>query len=583
MPSFNLRKRANTMLGSAASPSIGPLQASRLSSSLNPATTLISHRALSRLSRLKTPLRSRTPSPHASVFAPSSPVSPPSPTFARPIKQIRRQSRSFSTFTASLQLFASPVTPASNQFAPPTPLGRDDGHQLKRTISYPLLVHTSLGFDSDNSPDWFGTRDATERFANTGSFVDSPTSFGNCLTADDTESFSVDFPRLEEPEPSEASRRRFSDESCATPTRATFENEAFNEVSRFSTSTESSPSTLAMSEQSHRPFDVFDDHRAKSPGDESLLDHDFDMTSVVPLSPPPSPEEYRHQPLPVSSMSPPSQAWLGRSIDEDTDVVDPMMAFSYSPTPAGRAAGRFTRPSSILTPPQTPSLDAVMAEHPSPLMLPSPVTTLRSSASYNSPSLLSLAIEELSTEFERAETLSILTTPIRRFEPFPCVSPESLPPRPATPTPSCASSLDLSQPFPLPPRRRALRRVPDRLIPAPILTSKPLLPRTRSSSPASSTPSTAAPLASPSLFSPTSDHTFLTASTPISPFPPRHDLHGLALLDATTCKPSPPSSPRKGRERRRPVIITPVTSPTSSLFPKHVKGAEFAGKVRMSL
>ncbi|KAL7338409.1 hypothetical protein BJY59DRAFT_716405 [Rhodotorula toruloides] len=572
MPSFNLRKRANTMLGSAASPSIGPLQASRLSSSLNPATTPISH----------TPLRSRTPSFHASVFAPSSPVSPPSPTFARPIKQIRRQSRSFSTFTASLQLFASPATPTSNQFAPRSPLGRDDGHQLKRTISYPLLVHTSLGFDSDTSPDWFGTRDTTQCFANTTSFVDSPTSFGNCLTADDTESFSVNFPRLDEPEPSEASCRRFSDESCATPTRATFEYEAFNEVSRFSTSTESSPSTLALSEQSHRPFDVFDDHRAQSPGDESL-DLDFDMTSVLPLSPPPSPEEYRHQPLPVSSMSPPSQAWLGRPMEEDTDVVDPMMAFSYSPTPAGRAVGRFRRPSSIFTPPQTPSLDAVMAEYPSPLMLPSPVATLRSSASYNSPSLLSLAIEELSTEFERAETLSILTTPTRKLEPFPCVSPESFPPRPATPTPSCASSLDLSQPFPLPPRRRALRRVADRLIPAPILTSKPLLPRTRSSSPASSTPITATPLASPSLFSPTSDHTFLTASTPISPFTPRHDLHGLALLDATTCKPSPPSSPRKGRERRRPVIITPVTSPTSSLFPKHVKGAESAGKIRMSL
>ncbi|BGP35545.1 hypothetical protein JCM10296v2_007385 [Rhodotorula toruloides] len=569
MPYFNLRKRANTMLGSAASPSISPLQTR-------------TQRALSRLSRLKTPLRSRTPSFHASVFAPSSPVSPPSPTFARPIKQIRRQSRSFSTFTASLQLFASPATPTSNKFAPPSPLGRDDGHQLKRTISYPLLVHASLGFDSDSSPDWFGTRDATERFANTTSFVDSPTSFGNCLTVDDTGSFSVEFPRLDESEPSAASCRRFSDESCATPTRATFEYEAFNEVSRFSTSTESSPSTLALSEQSHRPFDVFDDIRAESPGDESLLDLDFDMTSVVPLSPPSSPGECRRQPLPVSCMSPLSHAWRGRPMDEDTDVVDPMMAFSYSPTPAGRPAGRFTRPSSILTPPQTPSLNAVMAEHPSPLMLPSPVTTLRSSASYDSPSLLSLAIEELSAECERAETLSILTTPTRRLEPFPCISPESLPPRPATPTPSCASSLDLSQPFPLPPRRRALRRVPDRLIPAPILTSKSL-PRTRSSSPASSTPSTATPLASPSLFSPTSDHTFLSASTSISPFATRHDLHGLALLDATTCKPSPPSSPRKGRERRCPVVITPVTSPTSPLFPKHVKGADNAGKVRMSL
>ncbi|GEM11130.1 proteophosphoglycan ppg4 [Rhodotorula toruloides] len=548
MPSFNLRKRANTVLGSSASPSIGPLQ-------------------------------TRT-----QPFAPSSPVSPPSPTFARPIKQIRRQSRSFSTFTTSLQLFASPATPtSSNQFAPQSPRARDEGHQLKRTISYPLLVHTSLGFDNDNSPDWFGTRDTTQRFANTSSFVDWPTSFGNCLTVDDTESFSISFPRLDdEVDTSETNHRRFSDESCATPTRATFEYEAFNEVSRFSASTESSPSTceLVPSEQSHRSFNVSDDHRAKSPGDESLFDLDFDMTSVVPLSPPPSPEEYRHQPLPVSCMSSSPQAWFGRPIDEDTDIVDPMMACSYSPTPAGRAAGRFKRPSSILTPPQTPSLHAIMAEQPSPLVPHSPVATLRSSASYSSPWLLSLAIEELSTEFERAETLSILTTPTRKFEPFPCISLESLPPRPATPTPSCASSLDLSQPFPLPPRRRALRRVPDRLIPAPILTSQPRVPRTRSSSPASYTPSTATPLASPSLFSPISDHTFLTASTPISPFTPLTDLHGLALLDATTCTPAPPPSPRRGKQRRRPVIITPVTSPTTSLFQKHVGSS---GQVRMSL
>lgn len=362
------------------------------------------------MSRLKTPLRSRAPSSHA--FAPSSPVSPPSPTFSRPIKQIRRQSRSFSTFTASLQLFASPATPtSSNQFAPQSPLSRDEGQQLKRAISYPLLVHTSLGFDSVASPDWFGTRDTTQRFANTSSFLDSPTSFGNCLTVDDTESFSISFPRLDAIEGSDASHRRFSDESrVETPTRATSEYEAFNEVSRFSSSTESSPSTcyLTPSEQSHGPVDVLGGSRAKSPGGDSLLDLDFDNTAVVPLSPPPSPEEYRHQPLPVSSVSPPTQAWLGRPIDEDPDVVDPMMAFSYSPTPPERVRGdqsRFFRPSSIFTPPQTPSLDAVMAEHPSPLMLPSPVTTLRTSTSYDSPSLLSLAIEELSTEFERAETL----------------------------------------------------------------------------------------------------------------------------------------------------------------------------------
>ncbi|BGP51897.1 hypothetical protein JCM10450v2_007857 [Rhodotorula kratochvilovae] len=558
-----------------------PLSRKR-SSTLSPSSASITapqpprtrtQRALSRLSRfrLSSIARAPTPTPVSATASPA--VAPRTAPEARPLKQLRRQSRSFSTF------FSGPAGGASYVPAPAlAPLslsvvGERDADAppalakratLKRTISYPVLQSASSPVDAPGA-DWWGVREATVRLELAqGEATFSPST--------------VAFPRLPAtPRTPLAAARKWaeSDESLVldTPTWSIHLDGAGGapiiETSRFSSSTEDMTVSSCASSAAGRcaVLDVFDapPHAARESAGSPLdldLDLDFPLGHVVPLSPPPSPEMYRHQPFVAhthalaaaddAAMRSPTparsraQRWSLASSASSSgassakDVVDPHMlrGFSYAATPAAPAA---SSAKSVLTPPPTPRIVPAAAEAPSPFLLPRALGT-----GGQGNSLLSLALEELTSEMDRFDPVQLPCGPV----PFPRLSaspPPSaplppLPPRPDTPTPTSAPSF----PFlcPSPPLARVRSRQTSRAarpVPAPIYTSN--------ASDSSDSEASRTPLAFPS---------------PLSPF---------SLVTAASF-PSPPTSPASSRfqydgpadkaSRRRPVLVTPLSpSPRS--------------------
>ncbi|BGP43670.1 hypothetical protein JCM10449v2_007715 [Rhodotorula kratochvilovae] len=564
-------------------------------------------RALSRLSRfrLSSIARAPTPTPVSATASPA--VAPRTAPEARPLKQLRRQSRSFSTF------FSGPAGGASYVPAPAlAPLslsvvGERDADAppalakratLKRTISYPVLQSASSPVDAPGA-DWWGVREATVRLELAqGEATFSPST--------------VAFPRLPAtPCTPLAAARKWaeSDESLVldTPTWSIHLDGAGGapiiETSRFSSSTEDMTVSSCASSAAGRcaVLDVFDaPPPAARESAGSPLDLDFPLGHVVPLSPPPSPEMYRHQPFVAhthalaaaddAAMRSPTparsraQRWsLASSASSGgssaKDVVDPhiLRGFSYAATPAAPAA---SSAKSVLTPPPTPRIVPAAAEAPSPFLLPRALGT-----GGQGNSLLSLALEELTSEMDRFDPVQLpcgcvlsppplatqnLTPPPRSHHSYPLPSPPRsplslhrprpvpfprlsaspppsaplppLPPRPDTPTPTSAPSF----PFlcPSPPLARVRSRQTSRAarpVPAPIYTSN--------ASDSSDSEASRTPLASPS---------------PLSPF---------SLVTAASF-PSPPTSPASSRfqydgpadkaSRRRPVLVTPLSpSPRS--------------------
>ncbi|GAA5820275.1 hypothetical protein JCM3770_002448 [Rhodotorula araucariae] len=467
------RKRSSIQtLSTLTSPSIAAPQTPRTRT----------QRALSRLSRFRlSSIRDTTrTTPAPTVASQTVPE--------RPLKQARRQSRSFSTFFSSSTLATRTGGASSLASAPLSPLslplavlGERDGDAaptsplakratLKRTISYPVLQSASSPVDAPGD-DWWGVRDATVRI--------------ELAQGDSSFAAPVAFPRLPPhtttptPTPTPADLRSLtrswnaSDESLVldTPTwsiQLCDGERTPNETSRFSFSTESrtvsscAPSSAERERGRCAVLDVFDAPPAvaaaarESAG--SPLDLDFALDRVVPLSPPPSPGMYRHQPviahgtaLGAALPSPPPARWSHASASE---VVDPDMlhGFSYAMTPpAVRAHGLIA-----LTPPCTPRIvPPAAAEVPSPFLLPHAVADALGLGLGSRSSFLSLALEELTSEMDKLEAVELLHAPGPVLAPFPRISDsdsdsdsDDAPPaaRPDTPTPFVSPTLRRSRP-----------------------------------------------------------------------------------------------------------------------------------------
>ncbi|GAA5863493.1 hypothetical protein JCM8547_007263 [Rhodosporidiobolus lusitaniae] len=328
MPSVsNLRKRASASLDAYSAQAAGP-----------PPTR--TQRALSRLSRLKIPLRS--PTSHSDLqqtdaLRPSPPPSSSSsPRISRPNK-LRRQSRSLSvsttlTFFSSGTPYAPPPTPALLE-ADERQRDSLDVERLKRTISYPILQHATNGFDGAEGG--WGVREATNRRDGRSSVLSGRSGGGGLgwrKRSNTVESsFKLAFPVLgskhgeeDEPEQDEpfgpyqrigtrsltldvslayavdsfASQHHRTDEFDSTYSISNYDDEQQQPTSRFSfdsSSLKTSPSLAGVPAPYVDPAECWRDS-----GDSSSvhLDYDFDYLPSSPVSPV---AVYKNQPLASST------------------------------------------------------------------------------------------------------------------------------------------------------------------------------------------------------------------------------------------------------------------------------------------
>ncbi|GAA6034645.1 hypothetical protein JCM8097_001096 [Rhodosporidiobolus ruineniae] len=477
MPSFSqLRKRASASFDAYTASAAGP-----------PPTR--AQRALSRLSRLRLPLRSsqsqadfsqpqhphRAPTPSSSTTFGARPDTP-SPFSPRPNK-LRRQSRSLSVSTA-LAFSTLPGGDSEREREK-----EQNGERLKRTISYPLLVHASSPVDAieehPHGGGWWGVRQATERLDQRR----------RSKTASSLGAFKVAFPVSPSPSPTlgrKTPRPHFHARSVSQPLEAfpTFggggggvigdssfsssssasmsdysQPDVFSEpTSRFSTSTIASTSPVWPSTPARAPFG------SPAPGGEWResdasnatvdLDCEFDF---FPSSSPPSPVLYKNQPLvcstpltPTSPRSPSSTATTRfpslsskpsfvslstlRDVDTDGDTTS-SSGFSFARTsparPSRRPSARTVQP--LPTPPATPRLEPVMEDEPSFLALPEAAAAeqLREHSEF------SVFLDELQRELEEVQEGEMEkeqqrpTTAHRSSIPFPVFDLSSLPPSPS--------------------------------------------------------------------------------------------------------------------------------------------------------
>ncbi|KPV73212.1 uncharacterized protein RHOBADRAFT_45780 [Rhodotorula graminis WP1] len=554
-------------------------------------------RALSRLSRL------RLPSMRAESSRPSLPHTPASSNSvdSRPLKHARRQSRSFSTF------FSSPLSPSPSPSPSPAPPSSSSRRiALKRTNSFPALIEypkspaASIFPDNLDRDSWGAPRDVTLRLEK----ANLESTYSPAATTATTAPI-VPFPRSAAPTHHHAQTHRsfrLDDDDLVvydTPP----------EVSRFSSSTEdhSCDTTTTMSVSScasssivaplsHRAvLDVFTAPR-DSVGEP--LDLDYELERGIPRSSPPSPQVYRHQPVvshphaylgDVSMASPtpvprgPSaRKWAKSSTSSSSrDVMDPAMeGFSFAATSAVvLGADALLSSKNRPTPPPTPRIVPVGANTPSPFLLPRPVAA-------GSPSLSSLILEDLTTEFNKVAPVELPcgfdlpstpispSSPVWHGRPVPTFAPSPpSTPRPAagpdTPTPV---AFPPAFPFRCPSPPPSCARKPSRTQVAPLSISPSPLPRTNCPSTSSTCTSTST---SSNSLSPS-----LTSTSSLSLFSPFTFGSASASASDMGSFPSPPTSPAsstayypRGAGRMRPKVLPP--SPESVVMVEAVSNRRF--------